>query len=501
MKMKDEKRTDENMKKEKKNTTTSLACACGAVFSDDQLFCTNCGASKEEAQKVKYKEIYEKTKTASSLKEFEALRASCDAISGYRNIEDWKQFFDKKIESLTKKKKKKTGRIVGISCGAAVLVALAVLFVIFVMPYLPHFLKAQKAVKSEDYVLAIEEYKQAEGFLGSDEKLPETYYAYGAALQNEEKYLDAANAFHDAGSHADAEARISACGKALIEKKQYADASKVFSLLSTKESKAYVNYANGMEQVEKENYDKALEYFEKAGDVEDAAKRIGQAHYVLGKKAISTDTESARKHLQAAGDYKDAKDLLKVCDLMDAEQEAQAGNLNKALSMFKKLPANLSYQKINAGERVKLLESNQAFLNVCGKWRASKNYIESRNVYTRTGSWDSWYLDEVETEQTITVRCILNKNGTFTLKGTVSYYYFNNYSSLSSQCKARLTTESFEAKNLKTLPATVRIDDSTTLSLTNGIFSVKYSYRDDYSMYFYNVYSSSVTYGTKLEKY
>ena len=489
------------MKKEKKHSAMSLTCSCGAIFSDDQQFCTNCGASKEELQRSRYKEICEKAKTATSLKELEGLRASCDTISGYRNIAEWKMFLEQKIESLKKKKKKKTGRIIGISSAAVVLVALAVLFVIFVMPYLPHFMKAEKAVKSRDYVLAIEEYKQAERFLGSDEKLPETYYAYGAALQDEGKYLDAAVAFNDSENHNDAETRIADCGKALIQKKQYGDASKVFSLLSTKESKAYVNYANGMEQVQKENYDKALEFFEKAGDVEDSTKRISQAHYVLGKQALSTDTQSARNHLQSAGDYKDAKDLLKVCDLMDAEQEAQNGNLNKALSMFKKLPANLSYKKINAGERVKLLEANQPFLNVCGKWRASKNYIESRNIYIRTGSWDSWYLDEVETEQSITVRCILNKNGTFTLKGTISYYYFNNYSSLSSQCKAKLTTESFEAKNLKTLPASIRIDDSTILSLTNGVFSVKYSYRDDYSMYFYNVYSSSVTYGTKLEKY
>ena len=83
----------------------------------------------------------------------------------------------------------------------------------------------------------------------------------------------------------------------------------------------------------------------------------------------------------------------------------------------------------------------------------------------------------------------------------LSYYYFNNYSSLSSRCKARLTTDSFEVKNLKTIPTSIRIDSSTTLTLANGTFSVKYSYRDDYSMYFYNVYSSSVTYGTKVEKY
>lgn len=489
------------MKKEKKNAAMPLVCSCGAAFGEDQLFCTNCGASKEEVQKSKYKEIYEKGKAATTLKEMETLRAACETLSGYRNVDQWKQYFDQKIDLLKKKKKKKTGRIVGISSAAVVLAALAVLFVIFVMPYLPHFMKAEKAVKSGDYVLAIEEYKQAERFLGSDKKLPETYYVYGAALQDEGKYLEAANAFNDSSGHADAETRMDACGKALIEKKQYADASKVFSLLSTKDSKAYVNYADGMEQVQKKNYAKALECFEQAGNVEDTAKQIARAHYALGKAALSVNTQNARKHLQAAGDYEDAKKLLKVCDLMDAEQEAEAGNLNKALSMFKKLPANLSYNKINAGERVKLLESNQAFLNISGKWRASKNYIESRNVYTRTGSWDSWYLDEVETEQTITVRCMLNSNGTFTIKGTVTYYYFNNYSSLSSQCQAKLGTDRFEVKNLKSVPATIKVDSSTTLTLANGVFSVKYSYRDDYSMYFYNVYSSSVTYGTKVEKY
>ena len=488
------------MKKEK-NTTTPLVCTCGAIFSDDQVFCTNCGTNKEELKKNKYKEISEKAKDAKTLKELETLRASCDVISGYRNIDDWKNYFDKKIGALKKEKKKKIGRIIGISSAAAMVAALAALFIIFIMPFLPHYLKAEKAVKNEDYMLAIEEYKQAESFLGSDEKLTETYYAYGAALQNEGKYLDAANAFNDTKKFSDSEEHIEACGKALVEQKQYTDASKVFSLLSTNESKKYDNYAKGMELVRQKKFDKALDCFEKAGDVEDTAVRIKQAHYILGRKDLPTDTESARKHFQNAGGYRDAKSMLKVCDLMDAEQESQAGNLNKALSMFKKLPANLSYKKINAGERVKLLESNQPFVNICGKWRASKNYIESRNVYIRTGSWDSWYLDKVETEQTITVKCIPNKNGTFTLKGTVSYYYFNNYSSLSSQCNAKLTSEHFEVKNLKTLPSSIRIDDSTTLSLANGVFSVKYSYRDNYSAHFYNVYSSSVTYGTKLEKY
>ena len=489
------------MKKEEKNVTMPLVCSCGAIFSDGQEFCTNCGASKEEQQKKKYIEIAEKGKEAKTLKELKALRASCDVISGYHNIDDWKKFFEKRIAELTRKKKKKTRRIIGISSAAVVVAALAVLFFIFVMPYLPHFIKAGKAVKSEDYTVAIEEYKKAESFLGSDKKLLETYYAYGAALQEEGNYLAAANAFNDSKNHKDAQERIEKCGKALIEQKQYADASKAFSLLSTKESGQYVNYAEGMQLVQQEEYEKALGFFEKAGAVEDTATRISQAHYILGRKALSSDIDSARKHFQDAGNYKDAKDMLKVCDLMEAENEAKAGNLNKALSMFKKLPADLSYKTVTAGERVKLLESNQSILNVCGKWRASKNYIESRNVYIRTGSWDSWYLDQTETEQTIVVRCILNNDGTFTLKGTVSYFYFNNYSSLSSKCNAKLASDSFEVKNLKTIPSTIKIDGSTTLSFSNGVFSVKYSYRDDYSVYFYNLYTSSVTYGTKSETY
>ncbi len=462
------------MKKEK--ITMPLVCSCGTIFSDEQMFCTNCGASKADQQQRKYDEILAKEKDAKTLKALAALREDCDVISGFGDIDDRKKALDERIAALKQKKKKKAGRIIGISSAAVAVAVIAVLVVIFVMPFLPHYMKAGKAFKSADYLLAIEEYKQAETFLDSGKKLLKTYYTYGASLQEEGNFLAAADAFHSSRGYEDADERITACGNSLLGQKQYTNASKVFAMLSTEESKQYVNYAKGMAFVEKGDFGEALDYFEKAGEVEDTATRILQSHYALGKTALTTDVDSARTHFKAAGSYKDAQNMLKVCDLMEAENEARQGNLNKALTMFKKLPANLSYKQISAGARVKLLESNSTFLNICGKWKQSN--------------------DE---NQTISIKCILNNDGTFTLKGTITYVWFVKYNYYSGRLTYQIESEDFELKNLKAgPPAEFKVGSYVFVSFSGGVFSFDvFNYVSGYG----RIIHSSGTYGTKVEKY
>ena len=135
-----------------------------------------------------------------------------------------------------------------------------------------------------------------------------------------------------------------------------------------------------------------------------------------------------------------------------------------------------------------------------GTWMASDYYIESRNVYKRTGSADWWYWKPGVsnlTGQELELSCTMNSNGSFDIKGEVTFYKCDDYSSLSEYCRAKKTSETFTISNITAIPSSYQIDSYTTLNYSGGIFKVKYSERDNYSAHFYNLYSSSVTYGNR----
>lgn len=119
-------------------------------------------------------------------------------------------------------------------------------------------------------------------------------------------------------------------------------------------------------------------------------------------------------------------------------------------------------------------------------------------MYKRSGSWDSWYYDydNLIHSQTIELRCYFEQDNEVTIKGEACFYCFDDYSSLKEYCKAHATYRSFTISNLKEIPSTYSIDSNTTLKYADGIFSIDYFMRYDYSVNFYSTDTSKVTYGT-----
>ena len=322
-----------------------------------------------------------------------------------------------------------------------------------------HYQNAEDAFSREDYATAVSEFKEARTFKDAKKRAIESTYALADADEKREKYEKAIEGFDSVSSYSDAKERIFAIGLSLLKLKDYTLAETAFEKVDTSESEAYYNYALGKEAFEQSRYDDAKYYFAKCT-------------------------------------VEDAEDLRTACDYLIAEERYRNGELNKAKTRFESLPKDYSYNNgVTVGERLEQLEKFKSFVALCGTWKPTDNYIESRNIYRRNGSWDNWYIDSVVSNQSITVRCVINEDSTVTLKGEVSFYCFTDYSSLKEYCNATQTTRTFTIKNVTQVPASYVIDSNTTLKFANNVFSISYYVKDEYSAYFYNTYTSRVTFG------
>ena len=294
--------------------------------------------------------------------------------------------------------------------------------------------------------------------------------------------------------------------KSAFESGDYARALDYYEksgLQSEEENTKQYTYCEGVVAYNNGDYTTAIEKLLLVeSDIGLASDLLPQVYYDYGKSLFNEkEYTKALGQFKSAGDYSDAKTYVTACDLMKAEDLMNSGHFNEAKLAFENLPQDFRFNNIAVADRVNSFNSLSDFGAMSGKWSATDNYIESRNVYRRTGSWDNWYMDQLASDQTIEVYCYLNSDNTVTIKGKVSFYRFTNYSSISAYCQAKETTKSFTISNVSSIPSNYSIDSDTTLNYSGGQFSISYSVRDDYSSYFYNLYNSSVTYGNKNATY
>lgn len=387
-----------------------------------------------------------------------------------------------------------------------VAIAIILLFSIYIFPkyIMPqiNLSRAKKSFEALDYVTAAEFYKKS-GLETESENINSYTYAVAMTQLNSGEYHEAATNFNKVGKFLDSENKIFDCGIALLDVENYESAKECFLYLSSDEAKAYKSYCEGMIAYKEKNYSLASVNLRVAKKhVNNAAEILPQVYFEYGRYLFNKkDYSNAKTQFGNAGDYSEAKTYITACSLMQAEELLKEGHLNEAKTAFSKLPQDFSFDKISVSKRVADINNASKFSEICGEWRATKNYIESRNVHKSTGIWSSWYKDGTISSQNLKISCILNSDGSVTIKGSVTFYRFTNYSSLNAYCNATQTTKSFTIRNVTKIPSNYEIDSSTTLKYSNGKFSISYSVRDDYSVNFYNRYSSSVTFGNKIETY
>lgn len=322
-----------------------------------------------------------------------------------------------------------------------------------------HYKNAEDAFACGKFAVAISEFEEARTFKDANERVLASTYALADENEKKEEYEKAIEEFDSVGSYSDARERIFAIGLARLQAKDYDLAEKAFETGSTSESEYYYNYTLGKHSFEQKKYSDAKSFFSKCK-------------------------------------VEDAEELCTACDYLIAENHYQDGELNTAKKLFEALPKDYTYNNgVKVSTRLETLEKFKSFIALCGTWKPTDNDIESRNIYKRNGSWDSWYYDSVISDQSITIKCVINNDSTITVKGNVSFYRFTDYSSLQKYCKATQTTKTFTIKNVTQIPASYVVDSNTTLKFANDIFSISYYVKDNYSASFYNTYTSRVTFG------
>lgn len=216
-----------------------------------------------------------------------------------------------------------------------------------------HYKAAETAFANGDYPSAISEFEQAENFQDAAEQVLASTYALADENEKKEEYAKAIEEFDSIGDYSDAKERIFAIGLARLNANDFSLAEKAFETGGSSQSEDYYYYTQGKELFSRKKYSDAKEQFKKCA-VEDAA------------------------------------DLCTACDYLTAEEHYQNGELNTAKKLFEALPKDYSYKNgAKVGVRLERLEKFKSFAALCGTWKVTDNYIESKNVYNRSGSWSN----------------------------------------------------------------------------------------------------------------
>ena len=361
-----------------------------------------------------------------------------------------------------------------------------------------HYETAMSYFDAKQLPEALEEFKQSETYQDASEMVKQCNYLLGNQYLKDKKYKTAAKYYGAAKDYSDASDKLMKAAKTLMDNKKYEQAADAYSYADTAKAAKYEAYNRGMVSLSNKKYTDAIKYFKTAGDVKNAPKKLKQSNFKQGVKLFASKKyKEAQSYFKAAGDYKYAKSMVNACK---AEQKLANNEFNAAYKLYKKVSSKISVKGCNVAKRRKLVLKYKAFANISGVWASTKNYIETKNVHYSTGLWDSWYIDENDPYQTLEITCILNSKGKMTIKGEVSFYKYSDFSILAKYNTARITYKSFQKKNITKIPSTIKIDKYTKLKYSGGKFRLYYKEKDPYSVYFYNIYRSNITYGKHKSK-
>ena len=190
------------------------------------------------------------------------------------------------------------------------------------------FNSATEKLSASDYTGAIElllglgqfdsgSFETSEGkHIGASAYIKKVYYGQAVYLQsNNGSHEDIIASFENAGDYGDAKEQIQ--GENARYLKEFYDA--------------------GIELLNKNDYDAAVEMLQKAGEYRDAADQVHRAYYSKGLDCLeSNDYAEARQAFKSAGDYQDAQTLILKTYYLEAEEKITAKAYSEALVLFQR---------------------------------------------------------------------------------------------------------------------------------------------------------------------
>ncbi len=490
-----------------------------------------------------YASANQAAEAAKNHKQWEQLAAVYASLGEYEDAPQKAQECAETAARLKKAQGKKTGITVGILAGIAAVAAICAVLFLVVIPG-NHYSTGEELYQQEEYAQAVDAYLAAgdyqdaaqkaedaqkmadkkagyqagetalaaanyedaiKGFTAAGsfkdaaDKLLEANYAAGVAAMGSGDFVKAAAYLDAAKGYSDSVDKLFQCGNDLLQSGNYGEAERIFAGLN---NAGYVAYAQGMQTLQDGDYITAATHFANAG-VEDSAERMKEANYKQAARLLAENNFADAKSLySAAGDYQDAATMVYACDLLDAETYWNKGYLNTAKEKYEKLPEGFAYNGVSVDSRLADLKKFSKFVALCGKWQAKGECkIRTRQTHISTGLWDEWTSTYSSPAHYITITCVINGDGTVTMKGKAEYVCYINYSSLSKYLKTVNTSASFTYTG-KSVPSSIKASSTETIKISGTKFTMDYSYKNtSTSVNFNYLYRSNWTYSTLKEKY
>lgn len=336
-----------------------------------------------------------------------------------------------------------------------------------------HYQHGNELYDGGDYLGAAEEFVLIPDYQDAADKLNASYYAYASEEETAGDYVVAAEYYDLAGEYEDSPERIYNCGMQLLDAGEYRPASDVFGTTDYDNARDMGRYASGWANYEEGNFSAATEFFRAASGIEDAdAMRIDSAYYAGVEELEDEDYDDAREYFMIASGFEDA-DILKLdCELMLAEELYDKGHLYSAQTAFQSLPEDFEYNGISVSERLAILEQYSDYVNICGRWDCTHFRVASFRYYSY--SYEGWSNEDDGGSDHLTIRCIINDDGSVTIQGHIDYMVFTGYSSVRDYMAyyIDLRDYNFTVENAS-LSDTWEIRSTATLSYSNGAFHLR----------------------------
>lgn len=385
---------------------------------------------------------------------------------------------EKKVKEVekkekTKKSKKVNTKLILIIAGVIAVIAIGiVLFIFFGLPSI-NYSNGNSKFDSKDYKSAIKSYEKLDSnYKDVKSKLTSAYYEYG---------------------------------KELIEKNNYIEGNEYLVKANAESDDKHLVYSNALISIDDGKYSEAIDSLKNLEGFLDTDNILKKAYYLNAEKLFADKSySSAKENYEKAGDYEDAKEKVNSGDMMIAEEYYKDGELYKAKQIYSKLPSDYTFNDIKVSDRLNTLKTYNAFVELSRGWKG-KGKMEVRHIYKRDKSWESWYGSYTDYAS---FKCVIQEDGSVKVTGTANFYSYTNYSTVNYLVDSKdvdvpisFTVKKggkIPAKLISNYPALVAPDGTAgKVNISYSAKAIKLSfvlYDKNYSTYFSNKYTSSITF-------
>lgn len=225
-------------------------CACGALNTEAEENCHNCGCTMEQlaaaldpeklnANLVKREEAKRAAEEKAKAEQEERIRQAEEQARQEKNRKEHKARVEAILEQR-KKRRKKTGIAIGVSLVVVVLIVCGVVF--FGIPY-SRYQQACDALDNKQYNLAFNMFNMLDGFLDSEEMATETRYQEACDYQEKRHYVIAISIFEDISYYKNSEKKILECKYGYVVDHKNNDDRTTYEFLLTLKSENYKDSA------------------------------------------------------------------------------------------------------------------------------------------------------------------------------------------------------------------------------------------------------------------